>query len=137
MGFYDRYNAPQRPPARRPVDDVQQKRGRGVFGLFFNPQIGMSIRPLRETGRMFVHMIALILAQANLLDSRHPAVTNVGGERYSLFEILHIAYQRIEWRQENLVQCSVFVAILGSIVLCGMALFFALFTLLFHAGAHR
>lgn len=130
MGYYDRYS---RGPRRgRGAVSEQPPRRTGVLGMLFNPQLGMSLRPLRETGRMFVHMVALIFAQANLIDPRHPAVTGQGGQRFGLFDVVMLAHQRVEWRQENFAQCALFSAVVASIVICALAMVYALFTLVFH-----
>ncbi len=130
MGYYDRYSRGYR-RGRTPGPE-QPARRTGVFGLLFNPQLGMSFRPLKETGRMFVHMIALIFSQANLIDPRHPAVTGQGGQRFGLFDIIMLAHQRVEWRQENFSQCALFVAVVASIAICALTMVYAIFTLLFH-----
>jgi hypothetical protein len=131
MGYYDRYQGrnSRRPRGNAPVNEPQRRPS--TLGVLFNPQFGTSFRALKETGRMFIHMIALIFAQANLIDPRHPAVTNTGRERYSLLEIVNLAWQRVEWRQENFAQCALFVAVVACIGLCALTLAYAFFTLLF------
>ena len=80
---------------------------------------------------MFINMVAMIFAQVGLIDPRHPSVTNVGGRKYGLFEVIMLAYQRLEWRQDKFLQCSVFVAVMSCIVICAVAVTYAAFTLLF------
>lgn len=130
MSYHDRYSSRNRrgrsaPPVEKPA------RRPSTLGLFFNPQFGMSFSALKETGRMFIHMIALIFAQANLIDPRHPAVTGNSREKYNLFDIINLAHQRVEWRQENFGQCALFVAVVACVALCGIGLVYAMFTLLF------
>lgn len=133
MGYYDRYQRPGRPQGRGGNPEPEKSRS-GFLGMLFNPQIGMSLRPLKETGRLFVHMVALIFSQAGLIDPRHPAVTGLD-RKYGLFDVIHLAYQRVEWRQEKFASAALFVAVVGSVALCGLALAYSLFTLVFHIAA--
>lgn len=123
-------NRPSRPANR------EHNRARGAFGLFFNPALGVSFGALKETGRMFINLLALIFAQANLIDKRHPAVTGTGKERYNLFDIIRLAYQRVEWRQENIGQISLFLAVCAALGILAMAFVYALMSMLF-VGASR
>lgn len=111
-------------------------RARGTFGIMFNPALGASFGALKETGRIFVHLIALIFAQSNLIDKRHPAVIGGGKERYNLFDIIALAYERVEWRQENIAQISLFLAVCASLAVIALGFVYALFSMLF-AGLSR
>lgn len=118
---------------RRFNTQPEQTKRTSILGAFFNPNIGMSLNALRETGRMFVHLIALIFAQANLIDKRHPAVLGKSQESFGLFDIINLAYQRVEWRQENFAQCAMFVAVVACIFLCGISIVYAIFAAFFAA----
>lgn len=114
----------------------QPSRARGTFGMFFNPALGASFTALKETGRIFVHLIALLFAQANLIDKRHPAVIGGSKDRYNLFDIIALAYERVEWRQENIAQISMFLAVCVSLAVIALGFVYALFSMLF-AGVSR
>lgn len=118
---------------RRFNTQPEQSKRTSFLGAFFNPNLGMSLNALRETGRMFVHLIALIFAQADLIDKRHPAVLGKSQESFGLFDIINLAYQRVEWRQENFAQCAMFVAVVACIFLCGISIVYAIFAAFFAA----
>lgn len=114
---------------RQPTKNRPPSKTKGALGLFFNPALGSSFATLKETGRMFIHLIALIFAQADLIDKRHPAVT--GKERYSLTDIISLAYERVEWRQENLAQISLFLAVCAALGICALGAVYAVFAAIF------
>lgn len=111
----------------------ERSRTRGTLGMLFNPAVGASFSALKETGRMFIHLIALIFAQANLIDKRHPAVVGGGREKYNLFDIIALAYERVEWRQENIGQISMFLAVCAALGVIALGFVYALFSALFAA----
>ena len=111
-------------------------RTRGALGVFFNPALGASFSTLKETGRMFIQLIAMIFVQANLIDRRHPAVTGEGKRKYGLFEIISLAHERVEWKQENIAQIAMFLAVCTALAVCGMGLVYGFFLALFSAGSH-
>lgn len=122
----------------RNQQDGNQPRRRSALGLFFNPNLGASFRTLKESLYIFVRLIALVFAQADLIDRRHPAVTGADNQKYSLWDVLNLAYQRVEWRQENLPQTGLFVGVCVCIGLCALALVYAVFGILFGlAGPSR
>lgn len=114
----------------------EKSRSRGTLGMLFNPALGSSFGALKETGRMFVHLIALIFAQANLIDKRHPAILGNGKEKYNLFDIIGLAYERVEWRQENIAQISMFLAVCAALVILALGFVYAMFSIMF-AGMSR
>ncbi len=121
----------------RPTRNQREKsRTRGGLGVFFNPALGASFGALKETGRMFVHLIALIFAQADLIDKRHPAIVSNGKDKYNLFDIIGLAYERIEWRQENIAQISMFLAVCAALGVIALGFVYAMFSMMF-AGLSR
>jgi len=126
MNRYDnRYR--QQPPR----NGRESSRARNALGLMFSPNFGTSLSVLKDTGYMFIQILAMIFAQANLIDKRHPAVTGSGDRKYGLFEIIQMAYERVEWRQENIAQISLFLAVCCSIAICALGIVFALFSVVF------
>jgi len=105
-------------------DDKGSGKKRSTMGMLFNPNIGGSLKTLKESAYMFVRLIAMIFAQADLIDRRHPAVTGVDNQRFSLTDIIMLAYQRVEWKQENLPQVSVFVGVCACLGICFMSLIY-------------
>jgi len=102
-------------------NDRDTKKKRSTMGLLFNPNIGSSLKTLKESLYVFVKLIALVFAQADLIDRRHPVITGVDNQRYTLTEVIMLAYQRVEWKQENLPQVSVFVGVCACLGICAMA----------------
>ncbi len=125
------YNNRNAPRNRRFSNQPEPPRRFSATGFLFNPSFGASFNALRETGRMFIHLIALIFAQANLIDKRHPAVLGKSKEKFGLFDIISLAYQRVEWRQENFAQCAMFLAVVFCILLCGASMVYAVFIAFF------
>jgi len=79
---------------------------------------------------MFVHLIAMIFAQADLLDKRHPAVLG-NDNRYGLFDIVQLAYERVEWRQENIGQIAIFLGVCSCLAICALGIVYSLFSFVF------
>lgn len=119
----------------RSRSNEQPSRTRSTLGVLFNPAFGASFSTLKETGRMFVQLIALIFVQANLIDRRHPAVTGEGKRKYGLFDIISLAHERVEWKQENISQIALFLAVCAALAICGMGLVYGFFLALFSAGS--
>ena len=112
---------------QRPQKEQDRKpsRTRGALGLFFNPNFGTSLGLLRDTGYMFIQLIALIFAQADLIDKRHPVIINQKA-RYTLLQVIQLAYQRVEWRQENISQIALFLGVCSCMLVCALGLLYAL-----------
>jgi hypothetical protein len=104
-------------------------KAKGALNLFFNPSFGTSFSTIKDTGRMFVHLIAMIFSQANLIDKRHPAVIDPAS-KFGLFSIINLAYQRVEWRQENIGQIAIFLGVCSCLAVCAIGLVYGIFTAL-------
>jgi len=115
----------------RPSRDREPSKTRSALGLMFNPNFGTSFSMLKDTGYMFIHMIAMIFSQADLIDKRHPAVVGEGKGKYGLFDIIMLAYERVEWRQENLAQIALFLAVCCCLGIVGLSIVYALFAIVF------
>lgn len=132
MSYFGPRSGGNRPQyGRGPAQEPEPKRKTGALGFMFNPQFGSSLGTIKETARMFVHLIALIFAQAGLIDTRHPAITNQDRGQYGLFDIIRIAYERVEWRQENIAQISMFLGVCACLAICAVGIVYALFSILF------
>lgn len=112
-------------PNRNQRPSEKSSKAKGAMNLFFNPSFGTSFGTIRETGRMFVHLIAMIFAQANLLDKRHPSVIG-NDKRFGLFDIINIAYQRVEWRQENIGQIAIFLGVCSCLVVVALGVVYGI-----------
>lgn len=126
MAYNNNSSRNRRPGATPPASSRPS-----VLGIFFNPSFGTSFGAIKETGRMFIHLIALIFAQANLIDKRHPVVLGKSREKFGLFDVINLAYQRVEWKQENFAQCAMFVAVVSCIGLCALSMVYAVFIAFF------
>ncbi len=112
-------------------EPLDPKRKVSAAGFMFNPNFGASFVALKETGRMFIHLLALIFVQAGLIDARHPAVISQDRGGYGLFDIVRLAYERVEWRQENLAQISLFLAVCACLLVCALGVVYVAFGILF------
>jgi hypothetical protein len=119
-------------------NDTPETRGakkQSTLGFFFNPRIGASASALGESFQMLVRLIALIFSQFGLIDRRHPIITGQDRGKKSLFEVVGLAYERVHWKQENLLPNMIFLAVCSCIGLAALSLVYVVFTLLFSFGA--
>lgn len=109
----------------------EQPKKRSIWGTLFNPDLGSDIRPLAQETRMFVRMLAMILASNRLFPKDHPAFTN-DKIRLTLSDVLSISWNRLSWTKEGIPQIALFIAVFGVLILS--ALFVITFVLSLFAG---
>jgi conjugal transfer/type IV secretion protein DotA/TraY len=132
MMFLGKKPAP--PPGARPEDGVKPK-PRVTIGSLFNPDLGASIRPMRESARIFVQLIAMVFAAHGLFPRNHPALKGDQGARLTLFEVIRIARSNLSFTREGMPQMLVFAAVIGCLGLGVLAVFTLIFSL-FIGRAH-
>ena len=102
----------------------------GAVGSLFNPHIGSTIRPLGETGKMLVSIIALIFAAHGLFPRNHPALLGVSGARLTLAEVISTGWRNLKFNPEKPLPALVFIAVLASLGCSMLALAAGLFSIL-------
>ncbi len=99
-----------------------------TVGRLFNPEIGATLRPLGETGKLLADLIVTIFVAYGLIPRNHPALLNPQGPRFTIGQILRAAWHNLEFRQEKLPQIFIFFAVILSMVCSGLAILVALLT---------
>lgn len=85
---------------------------RSIFGLLFNPQLGNSIRPLGESNKIFIHLLASVFALYGLLPRNYPGLRDQNA-RMSLTHVMGTAWGNVNFTREGAPKAILFFAILG------------------------
>lgn len=107
---------------------------RSVFGLLFNPQLGSSISPLRESTRIFVHLVASVFSIYKLIPKDYPGLRDQE-TRLSFGHILRTGWSNIRFTREGAPQAIIFFAVVGVMVISTFAVI-STFLSLFIGHAH-
>ncbi len=86
-----------------------------IWGFLFNPRFGDDIKPLAETGRMFVGLLATLFAMNKLFPKEHPALTDPRTP-LSFSEVMGTAWSRLSFTKEGIPQIAFFGAVVGCLV---------------------
>jgi conjugal transfer/type IV secretion protein DotA/TraY len=114
----------------------ENKGGRTILGLIFNPEIGMATRPLAETAKVFVYLLAMVFATHRLFPRNHPAL--VGGPnapRLTLLLVISTAWKNLTFTKESMPQVILFFAVTTIMVVATLTLFMAVLSI-FVGKAH-
>jgi len=88
----------------------------GVIGSLFNPHIGATLRPLGETGKMLVTIIAMVFAANGLFPRNHPAlISSNSNVRLTLPEVIRIGWSNIVFSRKTMPQTLIFFAVVLSL----------------------
>ena len=120
---------------RNDTPETRGSRKQSTLGFLFNPRFGASASALGESYQMMVRLIAMIFSQFGLIDRRHPIVTGQDRGKRRMLEVVALAYERVEWKQSNLLPNMIFLAVCSCIGIAGLSVVYALFTVLFSFGA--
>lgn len=107
---------------------------RSLLGQLFNPNVGTEIKPVFESGRMFVRMLAYILASYKLFPKDHPALNDTS-LKLSLGDVIGTAYRRLSFTREGIPQIILFVAVFGCLLFSALFIVTLLLSL-FMGSAH-
>lgn len=107
---------------------------RSLLGQLFNPNVGTEIKPVFESGRMFVRMLAYILASYKLFPKDHPALNDTS-LKLSLGDVIGTAYRRLSFTREGIPQIILFVAVFGCLIFSALFIVTLLLSL-FMGSAH-
>ena len=117
---------------------TDEPKRRSIFGTLFNPEIGVSLRPLSENATAFTHLLALIFASNGLFPKNHPALLGVEGARLSLSGIFETAWRDLSFTKEGLPKVILFFAVTGTLIFSILAVItFLLFMALGSAHAQN
>ncbi|MDE2029447.1 MAG: DotA/TraY family protein [Alphaproteobacteria bacterium] len=99
----------------------QKPKKRSLFGLLFNPHLGASVSPLRESTKIFTQLLASVFAIYGLFPKDHPALRDQNA-RLPFFSVIRTAWQNVEFTREGLPRAIIFFAVVG---LMAFSAFFA------------
>ena len=97
---------------RQDTEGEKKVAKRSVLGLLFKPQLGPTIRPLRESTRIFVHLVASVFAIYKLIPKDYPGLRDPE-TRISLFQVIHTAWKNVHFTREGAPQVILFFAVVG------------------------
>lgn len=92
--------------------DEGKEKKRSVLGLLFNPEIGKDVGPIVESARMFVRMIAMILASNKLFPKDHLVLRDEKAP-LTFGQLFAISFNRLSFTKEGIPQIILFVAVWG------------------------
>jgi conjugal transfer/type IV secretion protein DotA/TraY len=105
-----------------------------TIGRLFNPEIGATLRPLGETGKVLTGLIATIFAAYGLIPRNHPAVIGTGAGS-SLGHVMGTAWHNLVFTREKLPQVLIFFTVVLSLGCSALAILVALLAV-FSGTAH-
>lgn len=114
---------------KKPVDPRARRvpdKPRISIGALFNPGVGASMRPLAETTRIFVTLLASIFAANGLFPRNHPALLGNETASITLGEVLSTGWSNVSFRRDRLPQTAIFFATIVSLVFSALAVLIAL-----------
>lgn len=94
---------------------TDEPKNRSLLGKLFNPNVGTEIGPFFEAGRMFVRMVAYILASYKLFPKDHPFFDD-DKVRLSFADLFRISYRRLSFTREGIPQIVLFAAVFGCLL---------------------
>jgi conjugal transfer/type IV secretion protein DotA/TraY len=118
---------------RKDTNSIEPKR-RSTLGLLFNPHLGSSITPLRESTRMFLHLVAGVFAVYGLLPKTYPGLQDSEAP-LSFSHIIATAWQNVRFTREGAPQAILFFTIVGVMIVGALVAISALMSL-FIGHAH-
>ena len=99
-------------PRPNATPDAPKAAKRSIFGLLFNPQLGPAFSPLRESTRIFLHLLAGVFSIYKLLPKDYPGL-NDPEARLTLSDIIASAWQNVRFTREGLPSAIIFFAVVG------------------------
>ncbi len=123
------------PSPKDPVVAPSKHRVRSTLSFIFNPHIGESVKPLRDTTHVFVNLIAMLFVMYRLFPKDHPAFAPNSPVRLSLMQVIQTAWSNVTFTKETAPQTLFFFAVVGSMAITVLLAFFAACSL-FMGHAH-
>ncbi len=99
-------------PRPNATPDAPKAAKRSIFGLLFNPQLGPAFSPLRESTRIFLHLLAGVFSIYKLLPKDYPGL-NDSEAHLTLSDIIASAWQNVRFTREGLPRAIIFFAVVG------------------------
>ena len=122
--------------AARSQKNQKKPESRTILGFLFNPDIGTTLRPLRESTRLFINLLAMVFATQGLFPRNHPALTGAGdAPRLSLQIVLTIAWRNLSFTKDKIPQIILFFAVIAILAFSTLAMISVLLSL-FIGQAH-
>ncbi|MDP9126942.1 MAG: DotA/TraY family protein [Pseudomonadota bacterium] len=118
-------NSTEPPPTKR----------RSTFSTLFIPDIGSSIRPLRDTVTAFVNLVAMLFVMNGLFPRDHPALERGSKVRLTLPYVIRTGWDRLSFTEKGLPQVLFFFGAVGIMIFTALIAFIAFFSM-FTGHAH-
>jgi len=119
----------------REKNEKEKTKKRSTLGFLFNPRFGDDIKPLGESIKMFVRLIAMIFASNGLFPKNHPALLGDLNVRLTMAEVIATAYQNVSFTREGMPKALIFCAVTGTLVFSAIFITVAILSL-FMGTAH-
>jgi len=105
-----------------------------LLGTLFNPRLGDDIKPLVQETRMFVRLLAIVLAGCNLFPQNHPALLDEKAP-LSFVDVIRVSWSRLSFTRDGIPQIVLFVAVWGCLIFSALFVITLIFSL-FATPAH-
>src|SRR5262249_51323017 len=107
-----------------------------TLGSLLKPNFGNSIRPIGESLRVFVQLIATLFAMNQLFPKDHPFLAPNTNVRLTLFQVIAIAWSNVSFKDEKEISRAMFFfAAVGCMAITTIVVIIGLFSL-FVGSAH-
>lgn len=114
--------------SKRKAPDADAPKRRSTLNILFNPELGRSFKPVRESTHMFVQLIAMVFASQRLFPKDHPAFR--GEEHLSLPDVIRTAWSNLSFTEKGMPQVLFFFAVIACMALMVFAIIVLLMTML-------
>lgn len=108
---------------------------RSLFATLFIPDIGASVRPLKDTFSVFVNFIALLFVLNGLFPRDHPAFQPGSKVKLHLLSVIRTAWDNVTFTKKTLFQTAFFFIVVGCMAFTTLLFLFGICSL-FVGKAH-
>jgi len=100
-----------------------------LLGTLFNPRLGDDIKPLAHETKMFVRLLAMVLAGCGLFPANHPGLLDEKAP-LSFAEVIRVSWSRLSFTRDGIPQIVLFAAVFGCLIFSFLFVVTLLFSIL-------
>ena len=100
--------------------------------IAFNPEIGASIRPIKETTDVFIQLLAMVFITLKMFPANHPSFSGSNGQRLTMSLLLSETWNNLKLSKETVPQFLVFFAVVSSFFFAAIAFVLFMLSMLVH-----
>jgi len=93
-----------------------------TVGRLFNPEIGSTLRPLGDTGKLLIDLIATIFVAHGLFPRNHPGLIRGSAVKLRFAEVMTTGWRHLSFTREGLPAVLIFAAVVMSLTCSVLAI---------------